>query len=171
MSETDLIYQKSEWGDGPWQFEPDRLEFVHAGLPCMLIRNRLGNWCGYVAVCEGHPAFKQDYNNVPVDVHGGLTYSAPCQGHICHVPKPGEPDDVWWLGFDCGHAWDYIPAFAAMRKFGGPWEVEPAYDHAEALRKAARRPGDWVEVYRDLGYVRKVTEDLAEQLARMKEDA
>jgi hypothetical protein len=29
---------------------------------------------------------------------------------ICHVPGPGEPDDVWWLGFDCVHGGDNAPS-------------------------------------------------------------
>ena len=29
---------------------------------------------------------------------------------ICHVPGPGEPDDVWWFGFDCAHFHDRAPA-------------------------------------------------------------
>src|SRR5215510_304522 len=29
--------------------------------------------------------------------------------HICHTPSPGEPDNVWWLGFDCCHLGDLYP--------------------------------------------------------------
>jgi hypothetical protein len=27
---------KSGWGEGPWQSEPDRVDFVFAGLACQL---------------------------------------------------------------------------------------------------------------------------------------
>lgn len=90
-----LVYDKSDWGAGPWQDEPDRVEWDHAGLPCLAARSPTGgNWCGYAAVPPGHPLHGQDYNAVDVDVHGGLTYADRCGGHICHVPKPGEPEDV-----------------------------------------------------------------------------
>jgi hypothetical protein len=102
---------KSNWPKGPWNNEPDRIDWVYKGFSCMMIRNTLGNWCGYVAVPSDHPSYKKDYDDVYVDVHGGLTYSDKCQenGVICHVPEPGMPDDVWWLGFDCGHSGDYLP--------------------------------------------------------------
>lgn len=141
---------KAEWGPGPWQDEPDRVEFKHAGLPCLLNRGHLGNWCGYVAVPPGHPLHGHGYDDADVDVHGGLTYAGACQGHICHVPEPGEPDDVWWFGFDCGHCWDLSPAVnATMRKLGS----------------RAWREIELDDVYRDLPYVRRETESLAEQLA------
>lgn len=145
---------KSEWGDGPWQNEPDRLEFEHVGLPCLALRNRMGAWCGYVAVPPGHPFHGVDSDDVPVEVHGGLTYSNLCCDEICHVPKPGEPDNVYWLGFDCAHAWDIAPAMAAFER------VRFA-DKPHLLRR------DPHEVYRNLAYVRHEIEGLAEQLAAL----
>jgi hypothetical protein len=82
-----------------------------------MVRSSLGNWCGYVAVPPGHPAHGKHYDNVDVDAHGGLTFSGACEGQICHVPKPGEPDDVWWLGFDCAHGGDVVPGLAAHWHF------------------------------------------------------
>ena len=32
--------------------------------------------------------------------------------YICHVAAAGEPDPVWWLGFDCAHSGDLSPSFA-----------------------------------------------------------
>jgi hypothetical protein len=143
---------KSTWGEGPWQSEPDRVDFRHAGLPCLLRRHeRLGNWCGYAAVPPGHPLHGKHYHEVDVKAHGGLTYANACRGPICHVPGPGEPDDVWWFGFDCSHAFDLCPGMAA-------WE-----------RSLGCRPPeiDRLETYRDLAYVRAQVEKLAEQLASM----
>jgi len=145
------LLPKSEWGDGPWQTEPDRVEWRHAGLPCLIRRSPgvTGVWCGYVAVPPGHPAHGAGYDDVAVDVHGGLTYAGDCDGDegvgICHVPRPGEPADVYWLGFDCGHAFDICPALEAR------------------YRDLATRD----QVYRDLAYVTAETESLAEQLAEM----
>lgn len=121
---------------GPWDDEPDRLEWQHAGFTCLLNRAALGNWCGYVAVPPGHPWHGQDYQAIDATAHGGLTYSAACAGEICHVPAPGEPDDVWWLGFDAGHAWDCIPGMPFGAKSG---------------------------IYRTLEYMRVQCQDLAEQ--------
>ena len=136
---------KSEWGPGPWQDEPDRIEFEHQGFPCLLRRSQVGgNWCGYVAIPPGHPYYKVDFDKIKIKVHGGLTYSAHCADEICHVPKPGEPDDVWWLGFDCGHAFDQMPA---MNKY---------------LQGTFFNQG-----YKTLQYVKHETMDLADQLAAL----
>jgi hypothetical protein len=146
--ETTTVVDKSAWGEGPWQGEPDRVDFEHAGLPCFTNRHpRYGFWCGYAGVAPGHPHYGKNYQQLEVEVHGGLTYSAPCWP-ICHTPKPGEPDDVWWFGFDCGHAWDLSPG----RRMG------------RCGLDAERDDPEW-KTYRDLAYVRRQTELLAEQLA------
>lgn len=59
-----------------------------------------------------------------LEVHGGITFSDFCQERadnhgICHNPSEGEPDKVWWLGFDCAHCNDASPAYDNfMPKFG-----------------------------------------------------
>jgi hypothetical protein len=126
---------KAGWGDGPWTSEPDKEQWTDAGTgyACLLKRNALGALCGYVGVPQGHPWHGSDYEPggwdggdlTPalrllddVDVHGGLTYAAACEdgpdGHtICHVPAPGEPEPLWWLGFDCSHGFDLCPSMTA----------------------------------------------------------
>lgn len=68
------------------------------------------------AFCE---ALNEDDGKVSLDclvhVHGGLTYSQTCQGDICHKAKEGDPDNVWWFGFDCSHSDDMTPS---MLKYG-----------------------------------------------------
>ena len=141
-----LKEDKASWGPGPWQDEPDRVEWHVYGFPCLALRNpNAGVWCGYVGVPPGHRYHGIKEEEADVEVHGGLTYAAPCQedGPICHVPQPGEPDDVWWLGFDCAHFGDFSPGlFPGLIAFGSEFNE-----------------------YRTLEYVREETEDLARQLA------
>lgn len=141
---------KTTWGPGPWQDEPDRLEWrTAAGLPGMAIRHpESGSWCGYAAVAPGHPLFGKHYDEPNVSVHGGLTYANECQGHIRHTPEPGEPDHVWWFGFDCHHWMDLAPGMEAKLN-----SLMPA-------RKSRAS-----ETYRDLAYVRAEVESLATQLS------
>lgn len=108
----DLInkYDKSNWREGPWDNEPDRKDFVYLGYSCFALRNALGNWCGYVGIPESHPLFMKSYDDAPIDVHGGLTYGALCSPPICHIPAPGMPEKVWWLGFDTAHYGDISPS-------------------------------------------------------------
>lgn len=163
---------KSDWDDGPWQEEPDKIQWRDeaTGLACLAVRHsRHGHWCGYVGVAEGHPAFGKGYDDVqglaPIqpedewqgfDVHGGLTFADFCQEDpeakqqgICHIPQPGEPDRVWWLGFDMGHAWDRSPGMEALlRSIGRP-------DYPALHRE---------QEYRTLDYVQEECTKLARQL-------
>lgn len=200
MSETteQAVIDKSTWGAGPWQHEPDRVEWEHAGLSCLALRNiHFGNWCGYAAVPPGHPLHGVPYSQASpalaarlealkdrtvtesdltmprmltmlfgggaeptpemvLDVHGGITYADKCQGRICHVPKAGEPEDVWWFGFDCGHAGDLSPAHNARMEDTMPPHLKPS---------ACEYSRD--EEYRTLDYVREQTNSLAVQLAEL----
>lgn len=136
---------------GPWRFEPNRIEFRSSGLPCLMNRNSFGAWCGYAAVPPGHPCHGLRYDAPELSeirVHGGLTFSGGCEGHICHVPKPGEPDDVHWFGFDCSHVFDLAPSHLSF-----PKPIQ------ELLKDQS--------VYRSVGYVRRHVKHLAYQLACM----
>lgn len=96
------MLDKTEWADGPWKDEPDYLEFEAMGLMCKIRRGGLGHLCGYVRLPEDHPWADSNYMELPVDVHGGLTY--------------GEREsDGFYLGFDCAHASDLLPNATYLR--------------------------------------------------------
>lgn len=148
-----------DWPSGPWDGEPDKVHWKDeaTGLDCLAVRHSTrGNWCGYVAVREGHPSFEKGYDNTDADVHGGLTFADFCQETegphkgVCHVPYPGDPDRVWWLGFDCAHGWDYSPDDQRRAREGGIWAIS------------------WDSEYRTLAYVRAQCRSLARQLADMQ---
>lgn len=147
---------KSGWPRGEWDQEPDKAQWKDpaTGLHCLIVRNSMGALCGYVGVPASHPLHGVGYDEVSIDarVHGGLTYSDRCDprgeedpgSHICHVPEPGDPDDVWWFGFDCSHYGDYMPAPGyAMLNSGRYRNVEyvrgEIADLALALRAAGER--------------------------------
>jgi hypothetical protein len=149
MSERSYLnpeMDRTGWGPGPWDGEPDKVSWTDeaTGMPCIAVRgNPLhGSWCGYVAVNPGHPYHGLDYSEVDVAVHGGLTYSAPCfedeavERAVCHVPEPGQPGDVWWLGFDCGHHSDVYPAYRTY--FPEMWDL---YERVGAQYRTL----DWVK--------------------------
>lgn len=74
------------------------------GLRAAAVRHdQLGHWCGYVAVPQIYKDCGNDYNDLDIDVHGGLTYGRDC------LPM-APPDGVnYWYGFDCSHAGDITP--------------------------------------------------------------
>lgn len=145
---------KSAWSPGPWQDEPDKIQWINeaTGFPCLIVRAPLhGALCGYVGVPDSHRFFEKIYEyieeNTTISVHGGLTFADHCQKGpdvethgICHIPEPGQPDNVWWIGFDCAHAGDY----------------NPAYEH--------RFKALGLGIYRNISYVRNQVTQLAAQL-------
>jgi hypothetical protein len=160
---------KADWGSGPWQDEPDKVQWVDeaTGLDCLAVRHpTLGHWCGYVGVPPEHPWHGRDYgdgddgtdrydDSAPVmatDVHGGLTYAAGCQEDrpesegVCHVPAPGRPENVWWFGFDCAHLGDVSPAMDARERERGDGLIDPT------------------ATYKTLDYVKRETARLAAQI-------
>lgn len=114
-----------------WETEPNQRDFEHAGFQCHIMRTRrMGHLCGYVDVPEGHPWYGLGYDAITgVDVHGGLTYAR-------------ATDNVWRIGFDCGHAGDLIPGMVEL--YG---------------------PRDYGDIYRTIGYVEAECRKLAEQAA------
>lgn len=118
MKTLEWTYEdKSDWRRGPWDNEPDKRQWqdVATGYPCLIVRGGSGALCGYVGVPKGHPLHGVEHEDLPnLDGPYGVNYSAPGypdgEGGVCHVPDPGEPDDVWWLGFDCAHGTDETPA-------------------------------------------------------------
>jgi len=129
-------------GPGPWIDEPDQVEWMAHGLPCVLFRNRFGVWVGYVGISPGHPwhgaAYKADALS-EISVHGGVTFA----GHWHYVPNTLTTNsDTWWVGFDCGHGGrDVVPAMDRGRFSGYGSEkyrnVEYAVTHATVLASQA----------------------------------
>lgn len=122
---------KSDWGPGDWQDEPDKMQFLdeETGLPCLIVRAEVtGALCGYVGVSPGHPWYEEGYSGeveCELEVHGGLTFSSFCEEEappdkgICHIVEKGEEGRVWWFGFDCAHCWDVTPAMSARLRNSG----------------------------------------------------
>jgi hypothetical protein len=48
----------------PWDSEPDSLDFESDGLPCVMRRNHVGVWCGYVGIGQDHPWFGLPHNTM-----------------------------------------------------------------------------------------------------------
>lgn len=183
-------------GEGPWAEEPDRIDFVSSGLACLMLRSRShGAWCGYVGVPPGHLLHGCDTDEADKMLgearpHGGVTYAAPCESLeevaqyakrydepcaepedslICHVPRPGMPDDVHWLGFDAAHARDVCPARDRDERHRKWQPLEEMIDGLVALYGTRNmRPGmDLPKAYRDAAYIRRECEKLAAALAGM----
>jgi hypothetical protein len=183
---------KSEWGPGPWDGEPDRVFWVHNGLVCMILRGPVGALCGYVGVPPGHPMFGLEdaalYDGpCAIDQpHGGITWTGELPGDevsfLCDLAVGGQPLELasyWYFGFDCGHAGDVSPELHKLkrqRRNAGDNEV------ALALQKAGFDPRETADpmvtagleyaqsalfpsdTYKDIDYVLDEVSKLAVQI-------
>lgn len=145
---------REDWGEGLWQREPDLVEWRHeSGLALLMNRSSTGAWCGYVGLPPPHRYYARHYGKIEENAsHQGLTFADYGGGHISHTPRDGESREVWWIGFDCAHAWDLAPAMEALTR-----SVMPEF--TGYLREGR------MDVYRDLDYVRANVEDLAAEMA------
>jgi hypothetical protein len=75
---------------------PDEEYYVEGEYTLIVRRNQMNVNCGYIVLPKFHQYDGIHYNNIPVEVHGGLTYSQYENGN-------------WVIGFDTCHVGDYIP--------------------------------------------------------------
>jgi len=71
---------------------------------------------GYVYLPKRHKLWKQDYNSIDVDVHGGLTYS-------------NRHGAYWVIGFDCNHAGDLMPKYIEIPAIDFSDDVYRTWDY------------------------------------------
>ena len=139
----------------------------------------MGHLRGYTAVPPGHPFHSLPRHATPLrglDVHGTVTYAAASIDRAIelpenrgltlncwcgHEPAPDEPDDLWWLGFECGHDFDLQPGNEATLHSLTP----VLFDQINAFRG---RAGRLHRLYRDLAFVRTEVTRLAAQLDEVR---
>jgi hypothetical protein len=120
---------------GEWDNEPDKLSWcdTKSGLQCHIVRGPMSALCGYVGIPEGHPYFGLGYDDIDISAHGGLTYAAD---------KAPESDisGVWWFGFDCSHAGDYLPKNSYRDNLGEPtgWGTYVTYRNIAYVENECR---------------------------------
>jgi hypothetical protein len=127
----------------------------HLGFEWEVTNNGIGYRCGYVRVPLGHPWHGKDYNDIDVEVHGGLTFAE--MDADCH--KGGE-DNAYWVGFDCGHYGD-------GRDYSLTWGRYGDGEAAKATERAFEQQfKGCVGTVRSTEYVADECRSLCEQAAR-----
>lgn len=107
------------YDDKPWLKELKDIDvrWDIGDFKAHIIRHKdMGHLCGYVGVGVDHPLYGRktdDDEIIKLDVHGGVTFA----GH----DKDDKDDGVWWIGFDCAHAFDVIPYMPIMMLQGAKY--------------------------------------------------
>ena len=140
---------------GEWTKEPDKVEWVRYGLPCLIIRSPTGALNGYVGVFPGHPCYGLKYDDIHNNVHGGLTFADFGGGeYISHY----QAQNAYFIGFDCAHAGDIIPLLLS-------------YQHIGITKDASGKkfpPYPTSDTYKNVEYVKLQVEKLASEFADLK---
>jgi hypothetical protein len=82
------------------QKEPNYETFEYKGFKIVIKRMMYlgGQLNGYVRLPEEHKYYQKGYNDIPIECHGGLTFTGDL-----------EEDGDFYIGFDTAHYRDYIP--------------------------------------------------------------
>lgn len=162
-------------------------EFEHAGYKCVVVFGAMGHRCGYVGVPRSHSLYGNDYcehleikkddigdrevsgifpllgacldddERIRIEAyfqcHGGITYSDGGENSKYPIES-----DLWWFGFDCGHAGDRDDLTYAMQKFPNRQE-----EYRTRLLIESEYPIE-DDVIRTEEYVEEECKKLAEQL-------
>ena len=127
-------------------------EFEHVGYKCVVIFGNMAHRCGYVGIPKNHTLYGKNYDyhleikksdicgrevsgifpllgacidkdeRIRIEAyfqcHGGISYSGG--GTNSNYPIKS---DLWWFGFDCGHAGDKADLDYAIQKFPSRKEI------------------------------------------------
>jgi hypothetical protein len=88
-----------------------------AGYQAEVLATFMGHRCGYVTVPDEHPCAGKDYNELDVDVHGGLTFGL------------GQK-----FGFDCAHLYDGKDPDLMSEAFRKVYEMWPRFDEGGTVK-------------------------------------
>lgn len=98
--------------------EGDYKDFYYRGVRCYIKRQTDGGMflCGYVELWPPSPLYGlaydaiQDKHDIPA--HGGLTFSEKTDFIAA------DHHEGFFIGFDCAHADDLLPAFPSLARLG-----------------------------------------------------
>ena len=144
------FYSKQSFPKGVWMSEPDLCAWENK-LPCLALRDmNMGIWKGFVGLEEPHPYYGkplEELLKIPeameifFSVYGGLSGVGRLPAKYKEFAK-----NYWWLGIETSHGGDLMP----LIKY-------------EGQEKAAN-----IQTYKDLKFIRKETNKLANALFKIK---
>jgi hypothetical protein len=75
------------------------LDWIDEDIRCLIMKGP-ASLCTYIGLPKDHILSGFNYNDLPLNVHGGLTFSSIGDGKVW-------PKNYWWYGFDYAHSGDY----------------------------------------------------------------
>lgn len=81
------------------------------------------HWCGYLGIPLDHPLAGFDYDAVPLEAHGGLTFSSKA--------RDVWPEGYWWYGWDYGHSGDRSYFSSGADRDGKDWTIKEVIEDSQ----------------------------------------
>ena len=99
---------------------------TYEGYEFLICHNRI-NPTAYVKVPDTHPFYGKNYDEIDINVHGGLTFSGD-RANILGKSDAGN----FWIGWDYGHLGDYlaIPQIS-FGQDGHQWSMAEILEHVK----------------------------------------
>lgn len=153
--------KKKWWDYGEWIEEPDEVKFTYKNYKCLIRRIAVpepyatdlcmfgGHLCGYVEIPISHYCFNKNYNEINIDVHGGLTYS-----------EMNEKNE-YWIGFDCAHSEDYMPSSEKLKR-------ENPYQNPFPISEKFKKYSMFNPIYRNIDFCVKNCMEMIDQLIEIE---
>ena len=102
--------------ENTWLRSPEKTDWIRDDRPEPRFKIDCGWGNGYVLIPEGHPLHGTHYDNIDVDVHGGLTFSELVTEEMLEIFNL-EKEDIgkWCVGFDTAHYQDTLERWPKER--------------------------------------------------------
>lgn len=103
-------------------------DWFDEGVRCLIMRGPSA-LCAYLGVPIDHPLAGRGYDSIPLDCHGGLTFSRAGEGSY--------PKGFWWFGWDYGHCDDRsfydLDRKTNFNRGGHEWTVDEVKREIESV--------------------------------------
>lgn len=132
--------------------------FIYKGYPCVVLFQPMAYRTGYVGLPKTSRYYGKNFNDIPVDCHGGLTYG---RSYLF-----GQDDeDTWWIGFDCAHYGDGYDDKTAKEYYKNDKVTMEQLQKLKALHDISN---DYFE-FRSLDYVKQDCKFIVKQIIELEE--
>ena len=84
--------------------------------------------CAYVKIPKGHPCYGMDYDDIDVDVHGGLTFGDDLDHVLAHRGL-----NTFWIGWDYAHCGDCYQTRYIPDDTGRKWTTKEIYEDVKSV--------------------------------------
>lgn len=99
--------------------------WIEKGIPCAAVFARGSHRCGYIGLPKRHKWHGKDYDKIPIEVHGGLTFAQ----------KDFIIEGYWWIGFDCAHFGDKVLSISHAESIEHFWTLEEVVKEVKSMIK------------------------------------